>query len=146
MMSINGRTIVLKISRKSDRKSFKFFQMMEFNFIRRISKARFQKFFEENKTFVLEQSSLVKDGHLEEFTKTIFDRFLNRFFNDFELATQSKELYPLDIAIRVPLIPLRIESIWPEVNQHTVWHMRKVHVVEKLFPMFLINKVHSFQL
>ena len=88
MMSFNGRPIVLKISQKSDRKSFKFFQMMEFNFIRRISKARFQKFFEENKTFVLEQSSLVKDGHLEEFTKTIFDRFLDRFFNDFEPREQ----------------------------------------------------------
>lgn len=61
---------------------------MEFDFIRRISKASFQKFFKEKQTFVLEQSSLVKDSHLEEFTKTTFDRFLNRFLNDFELATQ----------------------------------------------------------
>lgn len=59
---------------------------MEFDFIRRISKTRFQKFFKEKQTFVLEQSSLVKDGHLEEFTRTTFDRFLKRFFNDFELC------------------------------------------------------------
>ena len=46
-------TTFLKISRKSDRKSFKFLQMMEFDFIRRISKTRFQKFFKEKQTFVL---------------------------------------------------------------------------------------------
>ena len=61
---------VLKISRKSDRKSFKFLQMIEFDFIRRISKTRFQKFFKEKQTFVLEQSSLVKDSHLEEFYRS----------------------------------------------------------------------------
>ena len=61
---------------------------MEFDFIRRISKTRFQKFFKEKQTFVLEQSSHVKDSHLEEFTKTTFDRFLNGFLKDFELSDQ----------------------------------------------------------
>ena len=94
-----------------------------FNFIRRISKASFQKFFKENETFVLEQSSLVKDSHLEE----SFERFLNRFFNNFELCDPSKAIsYPLDLlytSIGISLIPLRIQPVRPEVNQHTVGFM-----------------------
>ena len=57
MFSFIGRPIVLKIYRKSDRKSFKFLQMMEFDFIRRISKTRFQKFFKEKQTFVLKKKN-----------------------------------------------------------------------------------------
>ena len=49
MMSFNGRPIVLKISRKSDRKSFKYCHLIEFP-----------------------------------------DRFLDRFFNDFELCDPIK--------------------------------------------------------
>ena len=44
--------------------------MVEFDFIRRILKARFQKFFKENKPLfrtLSEQSSLDRDSHLEEF-------------------------------------------------------------------------------
>ena len=100
---------------------------MEFDFIRRISKTRFQKFFKEKQTFVLKQSSLVKDGHLEEFTITNFDRFLKRFFNDFELCDSSKAIsYQLDLlytSIGISLIPLRIQPVRPEVNQHTVGFM-----------------------
>ena len=47
-----------------------FFQMMEFNYFRRILKTCFQKFFKENKTFFLEQSSLDRDSHLEEFYRS----------------------------------------------------------------------------
>ena len=45
--------------------------MVEFDFIRRILKARFQKFFKENKPLfrtLSEQSSLDRDSHLEEAT------------------------------------------------------------------------------
>ena len=44
--------------------------MVEFDFIRRILKARFQKFFKENKPLfrtLSEQSSLDRDSHLEDF-------------------------------------------------------------------------------
>ena len=58
----------------------------------------------------------------------------------------SKQFNPLYLAIIVSLIPLRIKPVRPEVNQHTVWHMSKVHVVEKLFPMLFIHKVNSLQL
>lgn len=128
MFSFIGRPIVLKIYRKSDRKSFKFLQMMEFDFIRRISKTRFQKFFKENETFVLANKAVsLRDSHLEEFTITNFDRFLKRFFNDFELCDSSKAIsYQLDLlytSIGISLIPLRIQPVRPEVNQHTVGFM-----------------------
>jgi len=42
-----------------------------FNFIRRISKASFQKFFKENETFVLANKAVsLRDSHLEEFYRS----------------------------------------------------------------------------
>ena len=49
--------------------------MVEFDFIRRILKARFQKFFKENKPLfrtLSEQSSLDRDSHLKEATAFTF--------------------------------------------------------------------------
>ena len=49
--------------------------MVEFDFIRRILKARFQKFFKENKPLfrtLSEQSSLDRDSHLKEATAFSF--------------------------------------------------------------------------
>ncbi len=95
-----------------------------FNFIRRISKASFQKFFKENETFVLANKAVsLRDSHLEE----SFERFLNRFFNNFELCDPSKAIsYQLDLlytSIGISLIPLRIQPVRPKVNQHTVGFM-----------------------
>ena len=68
--------MVPKTSKNSKETKTQFLKMMEFDFIGRISKARFQKFFKENQTFlgrakrqsraVPEQSSRDSDGHLKE--------------------------------------------------------------------------------
>ena len=57
--------MIPKTSNSKETKT-QFLKMIEFDFIGRISKARFQKFFEENKTFVLEQSSHDSDCYLKE--------------------------------------------------------------------------------
>ena len=98
MMSFNGRPIVLKIPRKSDRKSFKFFQMMEFNFIRRISKARFQKFFKTNrnlssdKTFAFSEYS----SHLGIAQMNLALLSLLEYFCDFRDFCVRLSYYSLD--------------------------------------------------
>jgi hypothetical protein len=57
--------MIPKTSNSKETKT-QFLKMMEFDFIGRISKARFQKFFKEKQTFVPEQSSRDSDGHLKE--------------------------------------------------------------------------------
>ena len=66
--------------------------MVEFDFIRRILKARFQKFFKENKPLfrtLSEQSSLDRDSHLEE-----FDDFLIRVSREIRVRSLLLSVVP----------------------------------------------------
>lgn len=84
------------------------------------------------------------------------EKILNDFRFDFlmilnevtpqEATPESKEFHFFNFISIMSHVPFREQSFGPEVNQHTVGNMRKVHVVEKLFPMLFIHKVDSFQL
>jgi len=57
-----------------------------------------------------------------------------------------KQLYPFNLTIKVTFIPLTIQAVWREVDEHTIRTMRDVQIILQLLTLFVTHKLYSLQL